>query len=149
MDALRTTSPSRNPRMVMRSRRRTRENGVNTIKSIGTTPKNVTPSSHWWHNTEECHSKLPKGGGLIQVDIGGQPPVPNSSWLILTFFSSTHFSIMVTSLCNCGLCNFMVVLNPYTKSRQILVVAHLFQLAYFGIFNVITSFCTSKVVLGP
>jgi hypothetical protein len=24
------------------------ESGVNTIKSLGTTPKNVTPSSHWW-----------------------------------------------------------------------------------------------------
>jgi hypothetical protein len=26
---------------------------------------------------------------MIQVDIGGHPPVPNSNWLILTVFSST------------------------------------------------------------
>jgi hypothetical protein len=45
---------------------------------------------------------LPKGGGLIQVDIGGHPPVPNSNWLILTVFSSTRFSVMGTFLCNCG-----------------------------------------------
>jgi hypothetical protein len=38
MSTLRTTSPSRNPRRVMRSQRRTWENGVNTIKSLGTTP---------------------------------------------------------------------------------------------------------------
>jgi hypothetical protein len=48
MATLRTTSPSHNTRRVMRSQRRTRENGVNTIKSLGTTPKNVTPRSHWW-----------------------------------------------------------------------------------------------------
>jgi hypothetical protein len=48
MATLRTTSPSRNTRRVMRSQRRTQENGVNTIKSLGTTPKNVTPSSHSW-----------------------------------------------------------------------------------------------------
>jgi hypothetical protein len=36
MATLRTTSPSHNTRRVMRSRR-TKENGVNTIKSLGTT----------------------------------------------------------------------------------------------------------------
>jgi hypothetical protein len=41
MATLRTTSPSHNTRRVMRSRRRTWENGVNTIKSLGTTLKNV------------------------------------------------------------------------------------------------------------
>jgi hypothetical protein len=49
---------------------------------------------------------LPKGGGLIQVDIGGHPPVPNSNWLILTVFSSTRFSVMGTFLCNCGFCTY-------------------------------------------
>jgi hypothetical protein len=46
MASLRKTSPSRNPIRVMRIRRRTQENGVNIIKSLGTTPKNVAPSSH-------------------------------------------------------------------------------------------------------
>jgi hypothetical protein len=91
---------------------------------------------------------LPKGGGLIQVDIGGHPPVPNSNWLILTVFSSTRFSVMGTFLCNCGFCTYGVVLKPYTTSRWILVAAHLFQLAYFGSFHVSTSFCTSRAVLG-
>ena len=48
MVSLRKTSPSRNPIRVMKSRRRTHESGVNTIKSLGTTPKNVAPRSHWW-----------------------------------------------------------------------------------------------------
>jgi hypothetical protein len=48
MDTLRTTNPSRNIRTIMRSRRRTQESGLNTIKSLGTIPKNVTPSHHWW-----------------------------------------------------------------------------------------------------
>jgi hypothetical protein len=46
MATLKKTSPSENTRKVMRNRIRTRENGVNTIKSLGTTLKNVTPSSH-------------------------------------------------------------------------------------------------------
>jgi hypothetical protein len=50
MVSLRTTSPSHNTRRAMRRRRRTRENGVSTIKSLGTTPKNVAPSSHSWPN---------------------------------------------------------------------------------------------------
>jgi hypothetical protein len=78
---------------------------------------------------------LPKGGGLIQVDIGGHPPVPNSNWLILTVFSSTCFSVMGTLLCNYGFCTSEVVLKPYTTSRWILVAAHLVQLAYFGQFS--------------
>jgi hypothetical protein len=41
---------------------------------------------------------------MIQVDIGGHPPVPNSNWLILTVFSSTRFSVMGTLLCNYGFC---------------------------------------------
>jgi hypothetical protein len=45
MVALKTTSPSHNIRRIMRSRRRTQENGANTIKSLGTTPKNVAPRS--------------------------------------------------------------------------------------------------------
>jgi hypothetical protein len=48
MATLRTTSPSHNTRREMRRRRRTRENGVSTIKSLGTTLKNVAPSSHSW-----------------------------------------------------------------------------------------------------
>ena len=50
MATLRTTSPGRNTRRVLRSRIRTHENGVNTIKSLGTRLKNVTPSSHSWSN---------------------------------------------------------------------------------------------------
>jgi hypothetical protein len=53
------------------------------------------------------------------VDIGGHPPILNSNWLILTIFSSAHFSVMGTFLCNCGLCTSRVVLNPYTASRYI------------------------------
>jgi hypothetical protein len=41
MDTLGTTSPSHNRRRVMKIRRRTHENGVNIIKYIGTTLKNV------------------------------------------------------------------------------------------------------------
>jgi hypothetical protein len=91
---------------------------------------------------------LPKGGGLIQVDIGGHSPVPNSNWLILTVFSSTRFSVMRTILCNCGFCNNGAILKPYTISRWILVAAHLFQLAYYGSFHVSASFCTSRAFLG-
>jgi hypothetical protein len=85
---------------------------------------------------------LPKGGGLIQVDIGGHPPIPNSNWLILIVFSSTHFSVMGTLLCNYGFYTSEDVLNPYTTSRWILVASHLVQLAYFGIFHLSTSLCT-------
>jgi hypothetical protein len=46
MATLKTTSPSLNT--IMEMRRRRMENGVNTIKSLGTTPKNVAPSSHLW-----------------------------------------------------------------------------------------------------
>jgi hypothetical protein len=72
------------------------------------------------------------------VDIGGHPLVPNSNWLILTVFSSTCFSIMGTFICNYGFFTSGVVLKPYTTSRWILVVAHLFQLDYFGVFHVST-----------
>jgi hypothetical protein len=48
MATLRKTSPSCNTRRVMRIQRRTQESGANTIKSLGTTPKNVSPRSHWW-----------------------------------------------------------------------------------------------------
>jgi hypothetical protein len=48
MATLRTTSPSRNKIREMRRQRRTRENGVNTIEALGTTLKNVSPSSHSW-----------------------------------------------------------------------------------------------------
>jgi hypothetical protein len=92
---------------------------------------------------------LPKRGGLIQVDIGGHPPIPNSNWLILTVFSSTYLSVMGTFLCNCGFYTSGAVLKPYTASRWILVADHLFQLAYFGRFHVSTSFCTSRAILGP
>jgi hypothetical protein len=33
-------------------------------------------------NSMQWRPFLPKGGGLIQVDIGGHPHVPNSNWLI-------------------------------------------------------------------
>jgi hypothetical protein len=45
---LKIASPSHNIGRVMIIRRRTQESGVNTIKSLSTTPKNVTPSSHSW-----------------------------------------------------------------------------------------------------
>jgi len=48
MVTLKTILPSHNTRRAMRRWRRTWENGVNTIKSLGTTPKNVAPRSHWW-----------------------------------------------------------------------------------------------------
>jgi hypothetical protein len=48
MATLKTTNPSRNTRRVMRSQVRSRESGVNNIKSLGTTSNNVTPSSDWW-----------------------------------------------------------------------------------------------------
>jgi hypothetical protein len=85
---------------------------------------------------------------IIQVDIGGHPPVPNSNWLILTIFSSTHFFVMMPFLCNCGFYTSRDVLNPYATSRCIMVAGHLFQLDYFGSFHVSTSFCTSRAILG-
>jgi hypothetical protein len=57
---------------------------------------------------------------LIQVDICGHPPVPNSNWLILTFFISTRFFVMGKFLCNCGFFTYGVVLKPYKTSRWIL-----------------------------
>jgi hypothetical protein len=48
MATLSTTCPRINRGRVMRSQRRTWENGVNTIKVPGTTLKNVTPTSHSW-----------------------------------------------------------------------------------------------------
>jgi hypothetical protein len=48
MVSLRTIHPSCNTRRAMRRRRRTRENGVSTIKSPGTTPMNAAPSSPSW-----------------------------------------------------------------------------------------------------
>jgi hypothetical protein len=82
------------------------------------------------------------------VDIGGHPPIPNSNWLIWKFFSSACFSVMGTFIFNCGFFTYGVVSKPYIASRCILVVSHLFQLAYFGIFHAITYLCTSRVVLG-
>jgi hypothetical protein len=76
-------------------------------------------------------------------------PPTYSNWLLLTVFSSTCFSVMMTFLCNCGFFTSGAILKPYTTSRWILVAAHLFQLAYFGSFHVNTSFCTSRAVLGP
>jgi hypothetical protein len=64
------------------------------------------------------------------------------------FFSSTHFFVMGTFICNCGFCTYEVVLNPYNASRWILVVSYLFQLDYFENFHVNTSFCTSRAILG-
>jgi hypothetical protein len=48
MVSLRKTILRHNTRRVMRSQRWTWENGVNTIKSLGTTSKNVAPSSDSW-----------------------------------------------------------------------------------------------------
>jgi hypothetical protein len=83
------------------------------------------------------------------VDIGGHPPAPNSTWLIFTVFNSGRFSVMVTSLFNCGFFTSGDIYNPYTTSRCISVAAHLFQLAYFGSFHVSTYFCTFKAILRP
>jgi hypothetical protein len=66
---------------------------------------------------------LPNGRRMIQMDIGGHPPIPNSNCLILTVFSSTRFSVIGTFLCNCGFCTYVVVLKPYTIYMWILVAA--------------------------
>jgi hypothetical protein len=87
---------------------------------------------------------LPKGGGLIQVDIGGHPPVPTGSFCPV--FSSTRSSVL---LCNCGFYTSGGCLKPYTSSRWILVASHLIQLDYFVCFHVNTSCCTSRAILGP
>jgi hypothetical protein len=60
------------------------------------------------------------------VDIGGHSPVRNSNWLILTFFSSTCFSVMGKFISNSGFFSYEAVLSPYTSTGWILVVAHLF-----------------------
>lgn len=48
MATLRTIYPSHNTRREMRRRRRTRENGVSTIKVLGKTPTNAAPRSPSW-----------------------------------------------------------------------------------------------------
>jgi hypothetical protein len=48
MATLRKNSPRCNTRRAMRRQRRTQENSVNTIKSLGTTRKNVAPRIHSW-----------------------------------------------------------------------------------------------------
>jgi hypothetical protein len=48
MASLKTTNPSRITRREMRRQRRTRGNGVSTIKSLVTTLKNIATSSHSW-----------------------------------------------------------------------------------------------------
>jgi hypothetical protein len=47
-NSLPKTSPSHRKRRVMGRQRRTRENGVISTKSLGTTPMNVTQNSDWW-----------------------------------------------------------------------------------------------------
>jgi hypothetical protein len=84
------------------------------------------------------------------IDLGGYwwPPTI-SNWLILTFFGSTRFYVMMKFSFNCGLCTCEAILNPYTTCRWILVATHLFQLDYFGSLHIGTSLCTSRVILGP
>jgi hypothetical protein len=80
---------------------------------------------------------------------GRTDPVPNSNWLILRVFISARFFVMGKLLCNYGFYTSEAILNPYTTSMWILVVAHLVQLAYFGNFHLSTSFCTSGAILRP
>jgi hypothetical protein len=47
-----------------------------------------------------------------------------SNWFLLTVFSSTRFSIMMTLFCNCGFFTSRAILNPYTTSRWILVASY-------------------------
>jgi hypothetical protein len=75
MATLRTTSPSHNTRREIRRRRRTQENGVNTIKALGTTLKNVAPSSHSWSELKDSKSETDSGsesnpeGGKHIIDV--------------------------------------------------------------------------------
>ena len=89
------------------------------------------------------HSKqwiqfLREGGGLIQVDIGGHPSIQLAP-LVSFWFNTYLFVIVGSALC----------LKRYTSSRCILVASHLIQLSYLVFFHVITSCCTSRVILGP
>jgi hypothetical protein len=44
-----------------------------------------------WRNSTQCGPFLPKGGGLIQVDIGGHPPIPlGPPPLLLSIFQFPH-----------------------------------------------------------
>jgi hypothetical protein len=66
----------------------------NRLVTVFHRPSNTTsPTKHTTHqdsdlkcfplfprNTMQWRPLLPKGGGLIQVDIGGHPPVPTSSF---------------------------------------------------------------------
>jgi hypothetical protein len=125
-------------------------------------PSNTnSPTRHATHQDSDLENTFPSSLGTQcngyhfflrgRIDPGGYwwPPTCSIFQLAhLTISSSTCFFVMGTFLCNCGFYTYEVVLNPYTTSRWILVATHLFQLAYFGIFHVSTSFCTSKVVLG-
>jgi hypothetical protein len=104
----------------------------------------------WGFHLKQAAMRLPMSLEFSTSDPGGYwwPPT-YSNWLILTFFSSARFSVMMTFIFNCWLFTYGVFLKPYTTFRWILVASHLFQLAYFGIFYVNTSFCTSRGILGP
>jgi hypothetical protein len=97
----------------------------------------------------EEHSHQPKQPSRAEEKRYDEPSgywwPPTYSKFQLAHLDNFQFN---TFLCNCGLCTYRVVLNPYTTSMWILVVIHLFQLAYFGSFHVSTSFCTSRAVLG-
>jgi hypothetical protein len=86
---------------------------------------------------------IPKGGGLIQVDIGGHPPVPTGS--------SYHFLVQHI------LMYFFVIMS--STLLGLFEALHIFQVDIGGLppkqtrlfvcFHVSTSCCTFKAVLGP
>jgi hypothetical protein len=86
---------------------------------------------------------LPKGGGLIQVDIGGHPPIPTGS-------SCPFFIQHVFLYCFIIVSSTLLGLSEASHILQVDMVASLLiQLAYFVCFHVNTSCCTSRAVLGP
>jgi hypothetical protein len=81
--------------------------------------------------------------GLIQMDIGGHPPIPNgSSCQFLVQHVLMYFFVIMGST----LLGLFEVLHIFQVDT---VASHLIQLPYFVCFHVSTSCCTSRAVLEP
>jgi hypothetical protein len=79
IDTLGTTSPSHNRRRVMKIRRRTQENGVNIIKYLGTTLKNVSSRGSLVANMKASEWAREATYGNTHLGRISQPPRRNIS----------------------------------------------------------------------
>jgi hypothetical protein len=80
---------------------------------------------------------------LIQVDIGGHPPIPTGSSCLFFVQHVLLYCFVIVGSTLLGLSEAPHILQVDT------VASRLIQLAYFVCFHVSTSCCTSRAVLGP